>query len=561
MVLKNFSISGKVIAVVSLMGLVAAVIALVGWYETSRLKDTIEMVGLREEAAREAMDLRVDIIAISRMTYQVAQDPQKAADFTKEADRRTKEMLDRFGKLETVADEQEKALLGQMRSALNAYFGVIRSMIQVAATEKGADRTVMTAEVEKGLAAQRAVTDTVKAYSTYTAKKLADMRLAAATDANDAIRLQIGVALAGIVAGVLLSLLMTKFSIVAPLRSLTSDMRRLADDDLSVELPTGNRSQDIGRMIEAVQVFKDRMIRNRALEQEALQAREASEAQRRQMMVELAETFDGVIGDIVQSVSTAADRMQATAEQLTASAQATSSRSTAVAAAAEQTSANVLAMSSATEELGASVGEISRQVEQSAVMSREAVQAATMTTEIVSQLSSAADRVGAVIDMISAIAGQTNLLALNATIEAARAGEAGRGFAVVASEVKSLADQTSKATADISSQIAAIQTSTFQAVEAINGITRRIQAMSDVSGTIALAIDQQGAATREIVSSVNQASAGTGEVTMNIGKVAEVAEETETAAREVLSSSSALVSQAQHLRDQVTGFLANVRAA
>ncbi|QRM29513.1 methyl-accepting chemotaxis protein [Microvirga sp. VF16] len=561
MALKNFSIPQKVIAVVSLMGLVAAMIAVVGWRETSKLKQEMEIVGLREEAAREAMDLRVDIIAISRMTYQVAQQPNKASDFGTEADRRTKEMLDRFKMLEAVADSQEKTLLDQTRAALNAYFDVIRSMIKVAASDKGSDQAIMNAEVEKGLASQRNVTDTVKAYSTYTAKKLADMRGAAEQGANAAIRLQIGVAAIGIVLGVLISLLMTRFSIVSPLRNLTSVMRRLANDDLAVELPSGNRSRDIGQMIETVQVFKDRMVRNKALEHEAVQAREASEVQRKRMMTELAETFDNAIGEIIQSVSTAAGRMQSTAEQLTNSAQATSSRSTAVAAAAEQTSANVLAMSSATEELGASVSEISRQVEQSAVMSREAVQAATLTTEIVSQLSTAADRVGAVIDMISAIAGQTNLLALNATIEAARAGEAGRGFAVVATEVKSLADQTSKATADISSQIAAIQASTAQAVEAINGITHRIQAMSDVSGSIAMAVDQQGAATQEIVTSVNQASAGTGEVTANINRVAQVAEETEVAAHQVLTSSSALVSQAEHLRHQVNDFLATVRAA
>jgi methyl-accepting chemotaxis protein len=561
MALKNFSIPQKVIAVVSLMGLVAAMIAVVGWRETTQLKEAMEIVGLREEAAREAMDLRVDIIAISRMTYQVAQQPNKAADFSTEADRRTKEMLDRFKKLEAVADSQEKNLLDQMRAALNVYFDVIRSMIKVAASDKSTDQAVMNAEVEKGLASQRIVTDTVKAYSTYTAKKLADIRSAAEEGANAAIRLQIGVAAIGIVLGVLISLLMTKFSIVSPLRNLTSVMRRLADGDLSADLPAANRSRDIGQMIETVQVFKDRMVRNKALELEAVQVREASEVQRKRMMTELAETFDSAIGEIIQSVSTAASRMQSTAEQLTNSAQATSSRSTAVAAAAEQTSANVLAMSSATEELGASVGEIGRQVEQSAIMSREAVQAATLTTEIVSQLSTAADRVGAIIDMISAIAGQTNLLALNATIEAARAGEAGRGFAVVATEVKSLADQTSKATADISSQIAAIQASTAQAVEAINGITQRIQAMSDVSGSIAIAVDQQGAATQEIVTSVNQASAGTGEVTANINKVAQVAEETETAAHQVLTSSSALVGQAEHLRNQVNDFLATVRAA
>jgi len=561
MALKHFSIPQKVVAVVSLMGLVAAMIAVMAWHETTKLKTAIEVVGLREEAAREAMDLRVDIIAISRMTYQLAQEPNRAADFGAEADRRTREMLDRFVKLEAVADAQEKDLLNQMRAALKGYFDVIRGMIAVAGTARSAEPGIMSAEVAKGLAAQKAVTDTVKAYSTYSAKKLADMRLAAANDASEAQEFQIGFAALGIVAGLLVSLLMTKFSIVSPLRNLTDVMRRLADDDLSVALPAGNRSRDIGLMIEAVQVFKDRMIRNKALEQDALQAREASEKQRQRMMTDLADTFDNAIGTIIESVSTAAERMQSTAEQLTNSAKQTSARSVAVAAAAERTSANVLAMSSATEELGASVGEIGRQVEQSALMSRDAVEAASMTGEIVAQLSAAAERVGAIIDMISAIAGQTNLLALNATIEAARAGEAGRGFAVVATEVKSLADQTAKATAEISNQITAIQTSTSQAVDAINGITQRIQAMSEVSSSIAMAVEQQGLATREIVNSVNQASAGTGEVTAHINQVAQVAEETEAAANHVLTSSSALVRQAEHLRRQVSGFLANVRAA
>jgi methyl-accepting chemotaxis protein len=194
-------------------------------------------------------------------------------------------------------------------------------------------------------------------------------------------------------------------------------------------------------------------------------------------------------------------------------------------------------------------------------MSREAVVEAGATAQIVGELREAATKVGNIVEMISTIAGQTNLLALNATIEAARAGEAGRGFAVVASEVKALADQTARATGEISSQIASIQASTTQAVQAIGGITERIRQMSDVAGLISSAVDQQGAATREILGSVGQASAGTGQVTANITEVAQVAEETEAAATKVLTSSSELVRDAEHLQGQVESFLRNVRAA
>ncbi|MCB8820481.1 methyl-accepting chemotaxis protein [Microvirga rosea] len=561
MTLKNVSILHKIIAVVSLMGLVAAAIAVVGWRETTDLGRTMTVVGLREEAAREAMDLRVDIIAISRMTYQVAQEPKKAAAFKAEANRRTAEMLGRFQKLEAVADGQERKLLDDMRAALNAYFAVIRAMIDVAGSDKGGDPAVMMAEVEKGLAAQRAVTDSVKAYSTYTAKKMADMRTDAAASAEWAARFQIGVAVVGILLGMLVSLLVTKRGIASPVRRLTQIMRRLAEGDLSVEVTSTGGRDEIGRMTDTVRVFKDSMVRNKAFELEAAQAREQSETQRKQMMQQLASTFDASVGDIVDAVSTAAVEMQMTAEKLTNSARQTAARSTAVASAAEQTSVNVLTMSSATEELGASVNEISRQVEQSAQMSQEAVVEAGATQEIVSALSAAANKIGAIVEMISAIAEQTNLLALNATIEAARAGEAGRGFAVVATEVKGLAEQTGKATAEISSQIAAIQTSTTQAVQAIGSITQRIAAMNEVAASIASSIDQQGAATREIVSSVNQASAGTNEVTTNINGVAQVAEETEVAAAQVLTAASAFSGQAQRLRDQVNLFLTNIRAA
>jgi methyl-accepting chemotaxis protein len=367
--------------------------------------------------------------------------------------------------------------------------------------------------------------------------------------------------LAGAALLTIIGLLIAFRRVSNPIRTMTAVMREFADGSLDREVPYVTRGDEIGSMAGAVQVFRDSMLRTRALEAEAAEARVASEAQRKQMMRDLADTFENAVGDIVNAVSTAATGMQATAQQLTGSARQTSERSTAVAAAAEQTSVNVLAMSSATEELGASVGEIGRQVEDSANMSRDAVLQATATSQVVSELSTAAERIGAIVQMISTIAGQTNLLALNATIEAARAGEAGRGFAVVAAEVKDLADQTAKATAEISNQIAAIQTSTTQAVQAIGGITQRIKTMNDVASSIASAVEQQGFATREIIGSVSQASVGTTEVTTNIGGVAQVAEETEAAAAHVLASSTALANQAQRLRTQVDRFVSDIRAA
>jgi methyl-accepting chemotaxis protein len=368
---------------------------------------------------------------------------------------------------------------------------------------------------------------------------------------------------AAIVAAILLGILATLIGrgVARPVDSLTRAMEGLASGRLDQEVPAAQRDDEVGRMIGTVQVFRDSLIRTRALEAETAQARLSAEAQRRTGMYQMADAFESAVGGIIGLVSSAATELQATAQAMTLTASETASQSTTVAAAAEEATANVGTVAAAAEELGSSVQEIGRQVTGSAQLARAAVGEADETASLVRDLSAAVTRIGDVVGLIASIARQTNLLALNATIEAARAGEAGLGFTVVASEVKALAQQTAEATNEISGQIGQIQASTQRAVTSIGGIAGRIREISGVAASIAAAVEQQGAATHEIVRNVNQAAAGADEVTHNISGVACAAEETGAAANQVYGAASELSLQAEHLAAEVGRFLTTVRAA
>jgi methyl-accepting chemotaxis protein len=349
--------------------------------------------------------------------------------------------------------------------------------------------------------------------------------------------------------------------ITRPLQRMTGAMKDLAGGKLDVEVPGIGRRDEVGEMADAVEVFKNNASARRELEAEQKETEGRAVARRKADMDRLANEFEGAVGQIVETVSSASSELEASAGTLTSTAERAQELTTMVAAASEEASTNVQSVAAATEEMASSVNEISRQVQESARMAGEAVDQARNTNDRVGELSKAAARIGDVVELINSIAGQTNLLALNATIEAARAGEAGRGFAVVASEVKALAEQTAKATGEIGLQITGIQAATEESVNAIKEISRTIEKLSEISSAIAAAVEEQGAATQEISRNVQQAAHGTQQVSSNITDVQRGASETGSASSQVLSAAQSLSGESNRLKLEVGKFLNSVRAA
>jgi methyl-accepting chemotaxis protein len=348
--------------------------------------------------------------------------------------------------------------------------------------------------------------------------------------------------------------------IARPITGMTDSVSRIARKDYGVDVPSLGQRDEMGRMAEAVDMLKRQSVEADRLGTEQAQAHETNR-RRAEHMQQVTQAFEKSMGEVVRMLSDAASEMQSNAQVMTGTAEKTSQRAGAVTAASEEASANVQTVAAATEELSSSVAEIGRQVTESTRISAQAVDDAGKTNTQMQALAATAQKIGDVVKLINDIAGQTNLLALNATIEAARAGEAGKGFAVVASEVKSLANQTAKATEDIAAQVNAIQQATGKAVAAIQGISQTIGRVNEIATTIASAVEEQGAATQEIARNIQQAAAGTQEVTANIAGVSGAAGETGQVAGQVLSASSALSGQATRLRSEVDRFLADIRAA
>jgi methyl-accepting chemotaxis protein len=369
-----------------------------------------------------------------------------------------------------------------------------------------------------------------------------------------------GLGAATLIGSVLFVWLYVGGNILRRISRLQREMQRLSSGDLETEIQHSRQRDEIGTMADSLAVFRESMIKARALSAEQDKDR-AAKAERATRMEAQITAFEATVRGALGNLQNSANAMQTTAQGMSDTAAQSNVLVSAVATAAEETSANVQTVSAGTEELSSSISEIGRQVVSSAQIAGKAVEEARATDATMQGLADNASRISIVVDLIQVIASQTNLLALNATIEAARAGEAGRGFAVVAQEVKSLASQTAKATGEIRTQIAGMQQVASSAVSAIRNIGGTIGEINEITTAIAAAVEQQGAATREIARNIQQAAGGTTEVSSNIAGVSTASAQAGSSAADVLSASDALRREAETLRAEVDAFLTNIRAA
>jgi methyl-accepting chemotaxis protein len=510
-----------------------------------------------------ATDLNTTVWTAHAKLYRLAataaneKDEKKVQAVAKEASLAAARISDALNAVESMQGANKPEAFEKLKAAVAGYLKQSKNAIEMADGDAGS-ALIFIKGAERHFGDIEKLTDGLIMLSSDSK----DREIARAGVKLDQQRLMLsGLVLLVACAGTIVSFVIGR-NISRPVTAMSVAMRQLAIGNFAVQLPGLERNDEVGQMARAVEEFKVQAIAKaeRETSEREEKTRELAAA-RRVELHSLADSFEIAVGSIIENVSSASSELENSAMVLTRSSAVTQQLSSVVAAASEETSTNVQSVASATEEMAASVNEIGRQVRESNSIATVAVDQTEKTDARIAELSLAANRIGDVTKLITMIAEQTNLLALNATIEAARAGEAGRGFAVVAQEVKTLAAQTAKATDEISTQIAGMQSATRESVLAIKEISGTIGRVSEIASTIEAAIEEQGAVTQEIARNVQQAAIGTTQVATSIADVNRGAGDTGSASSQVLSSAQLLSNENKRLKTEVVKFLATVRAA
>ncbi|MBY6265005.1 HAMP domain-containing protein [Azospirillum sp. 412522] len=534
----------------------------------SQVQDAVQdLLGRGLEQFRTNLELSTYGTALTGALNEAAQAPDAARLdlLEKRFATASSSLFERIGTLRGQAGDNaagEAAGTEVLAALVKALIGFGRGEEGVIALRRG--ELAAMAETERMLAESRQLAQRFAATVDREIAAMRDEAKTAVAGTGDTIaagrKMLILFAAGSLIGAVALAWLVVGRHIVARLSALSDSMRAIAEGRLDAPIPAAG-ADEIGDMTRALTIFRDTANEAKAANARAEAERGRAAGERRRAMVEMAGNFETSVRGVLDRVAQAAGEMQDMAERMSRSADLTAGEANTAAGSSQQAEGNVKAVAAATEELSASIQEIGTQVHASSQIARKAADEAERTDRTVEGLAQTAGRIGEVVGLIQSIAGQTNLLALNATIEAARAGEAGKGFAVVASEVKGLATQTAKATEDISAQIAAMQSVTQEAVDAIRSIAGTIREVNEIAATIAAAVEQQSAATREIARNVGEAADSTQHVRGNIDSVADAARESGESASRVLSASSTVQDQLRTLAGQVDGLVEEMRAA
>ena len=562
--LENLRISTKIGVIVAALSVIAAIIGIVGSVGLSKLSDDAGRIAATGTLVKTGARMNQNLLAMNRAEYRMGMAPGEMAEASKVLLDNAKQFEERSALLERSLPQSRLAILTDVKKSYDDY--VAGAKVTIAEAEKhkdiavDADHKDIVDQVHKSRARVNVMQESVK--------NLVDALDEDNHQLDDEVKktkiflsgLIASVAIIGVVGGAIFGMFIARTGLVKPIETIVGNLSMMAAGRYDFDVYGTQRTDEVGDIARTALVFKENALRAQRLEAEQAEARKAHDARAR-TIEDLARNFDASVGTALNTVSSNSTQLNSTAQMLSANSQQTSRQASLVAGTAEEASGSVQTVASAAEELTSSIQEIARQVSQSTNISQMARDEAGQTNEIVVGLAESSAKIGEVVNLINDIASQTNLLALNATIEAARAGEAGKGFAVVAGEVKSLANQTARATDEISSQIGNVQQRTQAAVAAIGGIVNRIHEIHQIADAIAAAVEEQSAATSEIARNIQQASESTRHISSTIVDVTQAAAETGSASAQVLSSAQALAKEAEHLKQVVNGFLSGVRAA